>query len=131
MCPYCEKEVDLSYGCNIPCPECGERVNVFDDTQPIEGQLANGGYRIRFLGQNKDQTDDWVKQHIIKRDRPKNSASSSVSPLDKQVISRQIEDARELLRELHQAEAEGIPVSRRELERLNKYLEEFEEPEVK
>jgi len=48
-CPHCEKEVELPYGKNIPCPNCGEKVNVFNDEHPLERKSVDSGYQIGFL----------------------------------------------------------------------------------
>lgn len=48
-CPYCEKEVEFPYGRNIPCPNCGGKVNVFDDDHPLERKPVESGYHIGSL----------------------------------------------------------------------------------
>ena len=52
MCPHCEKKVELPYGRNIPCPNCGQKVNVFDDDHPLERKSVDGGYRIGSLDEH-------------------------------------------------------------------------------
>ena len=49
MCPNCQKEVEFPYGRSIPCPNCGKRVNVFDDDHPLERRSVESGYRIGSL----------------------------------------------------------------------------------
>ena len=49
ICPHCEKKVMLSYGRNIPCPNCGEKVDVSDDKHPLSPKLVDSGYHIRSL----------------------------------------------------------------------------------
>lgn len=51
-CPHCGKEVELPYGRNIPCPNCGERVNVFDDEHPLERKSVERGYRVGSLAEH-------------------------------------------------------------------------------
>jgi len=48
-CPHCEAKVELSYGRNVSCPNCGEKVNVFDDEHPLSPKLVDSGYRIGSL----------------------------------------------------------------------------------
>lgn len=50
-CPYCNKEVELPYGRNISCPNCGEKVNVFDDDHPLERKSVDSGYRVGSLSE--------------------------------------------------------------------------------
>lgn len=49
ICPHCEKEVEFPYGRNISCPNCGEKVNVFDDDHPLERKSVDSGYRVGSL----------------------------------------------------------------------------------
>lgn len=51
-CPHCEKEVELPYGRNILCPNCGEKVNVFDDEHPLEKKSVESGYRVGSLAEH-------------------------------------------------------------------------------
>ena len=52
MCPYCEQEVNLPYGRNIPCPNCDNRINVFDDEHPLGKKPVESGYRIGSLDEH-------------------------------------------------------------------------------
>lgn len=57
-CPHCEKEVDLPYGRNIPCPNCGQKVNVFDDEHPLERKPVDSGYRIGSLDEHTPRSKE-------------------------------------------------------------------------
>lgn len=39
-CPYCEKEINVSYG-EQKCPECGKLINVFPDDELILRRIIN------------------------------------------------------------------------------------------
>jgi transitional endoplasmic reticulum ATPase len=46
-CPYCNKQIEVPYGYDIPCPECGGKINVFD---PEKRRFdVSRGYRARSL----------------------------------------------------------------------------------
>ncbi|MEK9195333.1 MAG: AAA family ATPase [Patescibacteria group bacterium] len=51
VCPHCEKEVELPYGKNIPCPNCGKNVSVFDDDHPLERKSVDSAYHIGSLAE--------------------------------------------------------------------------------
>lgn len=51
-CPYCNQEVEVPYGRNIPCPQCGEKMNVFDDEHPLERKPVDSGYRVSSLSEH-------------------------------------------------------------------------------
>lgn len=50
-CLYCGKEVELPYGRNVPCPNCGGKLNVFDDDHPLARKSVDGGYKIWSLAE--------------------------------------------------------------------------------
>ena len=52
VCPHCEKEVELPYGRNVPCPNCGQKVNVLDDDHPLEKRSIDSGYRVGSLAEH-------------------------------------------------------------------------------
>lgn len=52
ICPYCNQEIELPYGRNIPCPQCGEKMNVFDDEHPLEKKPVDSGYRVSSLSEH-------------------------------------------------------------------------------
>ena len=52
VCPHCEKEVELPYGRNIPCPNCGQKVNVSDDDHPLERKSVDSGYSVGSLAEH-------------------------------------------------------------------------------
>lgn len=49
ICPHCEKEVELSYGRNASCPDCGGKVNVFDEEHPLNPKPIDSGFSIKPL----------------------------------------------------------------------------------
>ena len=52
-CPHCGKDdVELPYGRNVPCPNCGENVNVFDDDHPLTRQSVDRGYSVGSLAEH-------------------------------------------------------------------------------
>lgn len=51
-CPHCEKKVELPYGRNIPCPNCGEKVDVLDDDHPLERKSVESGYCVGSLAEH-------------------------------------------------------------------------------
>lgn len=51
-CPHCNETVELPYGRNIPCPQCGQEVNVFDDEHPLERKPVDSGYRVSSLAEH-------------------------------------------------------------------------------
>lgn len=49
-CPHCEKLIEVSYGYNVPCPECGKKINVFDPAErAARNNTVNRGFRVRPL----------------------------------------------------------------------------------
>lgn len=70
-CPYCDKKVTFPYGRNVPCPQCGEKVNVFDDEHPLERKPIDGGYRVSSLTEHTPRTTE------LHEGRPGNLAPSS------------------------------------------------------
>lgn len=54
ICPHCGKEVELPYGRNIPCPQCGGKVNVFDDEHPLDRKTveSESDYRVSSLSEH-------------------------------------------------------------------------------
>lgn len=57
-CPYCNKEVELPYGRNIPCPQCEQKVNVFDDEHPLERKPVESGYRVTSLAEHMPRSTE-------------------------------------------------------------------------
>lgn len=49
ICPYCEQEVDFEWGRKVRCPNCGEKVDVFDDEHPLVPLTTSSGYRTGSL----------------------------------------------------------------------------------
>lgn len=52
ICPHCNETAELPYGRNIPCPQCGQKVNVFDDEHPLERKPVESGYRVTSLAEH-------------------------------------------------------------------------------
>lgn len=60
ICPHCNMEVEFAYGKNVPCPECREKVNVFDDEHPLETTTVDRGSRV---STPSDYTPRETKRH--------------------------------------------------------------------
>ncbi|MBI2035321.1 MAG: hypothetical protein HYT12_01410 [Candidatus Liptonbacteria bacterium] len=95
-----------------------------------EGRLVGVA---RNLHRQRNEADDaqrreWKVERYIFKKPAKRRASNFHRELylEKKVKLRQIEVARDLLEELHQAIAEGIPVAAHELERLRARLAQLE-----
>lgn len=52
ICPHCNEMVELPYGRNMPCPQCGQKVNVFDDEHPLDRKPVESGYRVTSLAEH-------------------------------------------------------------------------------
>lgn len=46
-CPHCDKAIEVGYGRDIPCPECGGKMNVFDSEHPLSP--VSSGYSMGSL----------------------------------------------------------------------------------
>lgn len=71
ICPYCNKKVTFPYGRNVPCPQCDQKVNIFDDEHPLEKRPVDSGYRVSLLSEYTPRTAE------LHEGRPGNLAPSS------------------------------------------------------
>lgn len=49
ICPYCNEPIEIQYGRNVPCPKCGEKMNVFDSEHPLSPVSRSSGYSMGSL----------------------------------------------------------------------------------
>ena len=42
-CPYCGKSIEVPYGYNVPCPECGGSLNVKREPSSAPGRIGHSG----------------------------------------------------------------------------------------
>ena len=57
-CPYCQKSIEVPYGYDVPCPECGQKINVFDPSKREARAHINREFRVRQLsGQTSSRTE--------------------------------------------------------------------------
>lgn len=63
MCPYCNEKVIFPYGRKVPCPQCGEKVNVFDDEHPLDKKPITSGYRISSLSEYTPRSTELHEGH--------------------------------------------------------------------
>src|SRR3989344_5982960 len=49
LCPHCDKKVELSYGRKVSCPNCGGKLDVFDDEHPLGEKPIDSGYHFGSL----------------------------------------------------------------------------------
>jgi len=69
ICPYCRKPIEAPFGRGVPCPECGGKLDIFDDKHPLKprGLLAvEKHFQIRLLNPS-GSADDFVDGFILKQ----------------------------------------------------------------
>lgn len=58
ICPHCNLEVEFAFGKWMPCPECGRKLNVFDDEHPLNPITVDRGSRISTLSDHTSRKTD-------------------------------------------------------------------------
>ena len=81
-CPYCQKPIEVPYGDNIPCPECGGKIDVFDPAKRNAGSSINRGFKIRQFSDQSHSGTQLQEGRTGSRLAPANISYKDIGGLD-------------------------------------------------